>query len=312
MTKYLDENGLAYFWTKLKAIFAKDDEVLHLTGGTLTGQLDGTDAVFTGDVSADNIAITQDLSVGEDLSVGNDITVAGGIQSTDEVITLQDFITKMSAAEADVVPSSTQYLDGYMFNDKNNVEMGGLQFVDFDSNGYSYNNVSSQGVLLGASKQNPSSQNFVYIGIDDSTHEPIVSLSHPYAWMSELIHTMNYTSNYSDFFTPASGITITEAYAAKWGRYAIVRLVWKKSTNIVVPANGDVSNVVIGSYKTGWIPNCYHPAKGADSNPNSMYMVDAFGSSNPGRIQLTDFASGNARTVAANTLFGLWDVYMLS
>lgn len=84
MAKYLEYNGLSYFWSKLKDFFARKTEVLMLTGGTLTGSLNGTTASFSGDVSGANANFSGDIT-GVNADFSGDVNADGDIVALGEV-----------------------------------------------------------------------------------------------------------------------------------------------------------------------------------------------------------------------------------
>ena len=84
MAKYLEYNGLSYFWSKLKDFFAKKTEVLFLTGGTLTGPLNGTTATFSGNVSGNNATFSGDVNA------DGDIVALGEVQAAERLVVNAD------------------------------------------------------------------------------------------------------------------------------------------------------------------------------------------------------------------------------
>lgn len=86
-----------------------DDRYLQLSGGTMTGALNGTDSSFTGNLSVDGAStltgkvttgdgmdITSDLTVGGDVSVTTNATVGGTLDVTGAT-TLQNSLTGTTA-----------------------------------------------------------------------------------------------------------------------------------------------------------------------------------------------------------------------
>lgn len=95
MAKYLEYNGLSYFWSKLKDFFARKTEVLMLTGGTLTGSLNGTTASFSGDVSGANANFSADITgvnadFSGDVNADGDIVALGEVQAAERLVVNAD------------------------------------------------------------------------------------------------------------------------------------------------------------------------------------------------------------------------------
>lgn len=95
MAKYLEYNGLSYFWSKLKDFFARKTEVLMLTGGTLTGPLNGTTASFSGDVSGANANFSGDIAgvnadFSGDVNADGDIVALGEVQAAERLVVNAD------------------------------------------------------------------------------------------------------------------------------------------------------------------------------------------------------------------------------
>lgn len=108
MAKYLEYNGLSYFWSKLKDFFARKTEVLMLTGGTLTGPLNGTTASFSGDVSGANANFSGDIA-GVNADFSGDVNADGDIVALGEV----------QAAERLVVNANEDNYGAIRFNSEN-------------------------------------------------------------------------------------------------------------------------------------------------------------------------------------------------
>ena len=83
--KYLDDTGLSYFWGKIKsALSSKADssdlnDYLPLTGGTLTGTLNGTDLIASGDLEGENVLLTLNTTAtsGTDYEIYTALTSLG-------------------------------------------------------------------------------------------------------------------------------------------------------------------------------------------------------------------------------------------
>ena len=120
MAKYLEYNGLSYFWSKLKDFFAKKTEVLFLTGGTLTGPLNGTTATFSGNVSGNNATFSGDVS-------GNNATFSGDVNADGDIVALGE----VQAADRLVVNADENNYGAIRFNSENAV-YDGVRFYGGD------------------------------------------------------------------------------------------------------------------------------------------------------------------------------------
>lgn len=136
MAKYLEYNGLSYFWSKLKDFFAKKTEVLMLTGGTLTGPLNGTTATFSGDISGDNAVFTGDIN-GDNADFGGNVNADGNIVSLGEV----------EAQERLVVNANEENYGAIRFNSEN-AAYDGVRFYGNSVDAYGDEIVVGAGGML--------------------------------------------------------------------------------------------------------------------------------------------------------------------
>ena len=106
------------------------------------------------------------------------------------------------------------------------------------------------------------------------------------------------TVQHGTFFTPASGITINSGSMAIWGKTATFVMSWKYNTAISVPAGGNIGNVTIGTFKSGYRPLIRtHCLSDGDNSGMAMYNIQ-----NDGTFMVGSFdGTGTARTVAAGT-----------
>lgn len=301
MSKYLEENGLAYFWTKLKAYFAKKSEVLHLTGGTMTGTIDGTDIDLSGDIEADNATFAGDLSADDatfsgDISA-NDATLSGDIEAVKFTSNNQGFIIDLPTVEADVVPAETQYLHGLEFTDKNHLFLGGVQFIDNTDKNF-------QGMQIGISKSDWNEQLLMYLGLNNVTHNPYVLYTHPLAFLDALCHDGIYGRRSYVQYTGSDVVDLNSTYATlvsanmiRWGRLVWLKIVYTNKTTWSIGANGDTGNITIGKLKHfPPVENINLPSIGENSNSALKSFI-----SSAGNISIVGGdATGAAYTVSAN------------
>ena len=312
MSKYLEENGLAYFWTKLKAYFAKKSEVLHLTGGTMTGTINGTDidlsgdieadnATFTGDLSADNATFASDLSADDatfsgDISA-NDATLSGDIEAGRFTSDNSGFVIDLPTVEADTVPAETQYLHGLEFVDKNDLFLGGVQFIDHATGNY-------QGMQIGISKSDWNEQLLMYMGLNNVTHNPYVLYTHPLTFLDALCHDGSSGRRSYVQYTGSDVVNLNSTYATlvgatmiRWGRLVWLRIIYTNKTSWSIGANGDTSNTNIGTLKHfPPVENINIPSVG----DYSSQALKPFINSNGAIAIIGGDATGAAYTVGAN------------
>lgn len=313
MSKYLEENGLAYFWTKLKAYFAKKSEVLHLTGGTMTGTIDGTDinlsgdieavdATFSGDVEADNATFTGDLSADDatfsgDISA-NDATLSGDIEAVEFTSNNRGFVIDLPTVESDTVPSETQYLHGLEFVDKNDLFLGGVQFIDHATGNY-------QGMQIGVSKSDWNQQLLMYLGLsNDQNHSPYIRFTHPRDFIDALSHDGSSGRHSYVQYSGSDVVNLNSTYATlvgatmiRWGRLVWLRIIYTNKTSWSIGANGDTSNTNIGTLKHfPPVENINLPSVG----DHSSQALKPFINSNGAIAIIGGDATGAAYTVGAN------------
>lgn len=302
MSKYLEENGLAYFWTKLKAYFAKKSEVLHLTGGTMTGAIDGTDINLSGDIEADNATFTGDLSADDatfsgDISA-NDATLSGDIEAVRFTSNNRGFIVDLPTVEADTVPAETQYLHGLEFVDKNDLFLGGVQFIDQATSNF-------QGMQIGISKSDWNEQLLMYLGLNnDQNHSPYVLYTHPLSFLDALCH--DGTSGRRSYvqYTGSDVVNLNSTYATlvnanmiRWGRLVWLKIIYTNKTSWSIGANGDVGNITIGKLKHfPPVENISLPSTGETRNSALKPFINSAGDI----IIVGGEITGAAYTVSAN------------
>ena len=118
------------------------------------------------------------------------------------------------------------------------------------------------------------------------------------------------TSTVSSIVSAASGITFVSIYAYQWGPILQLHFVWKSSSAISVPADGNITNITIGTLKSGYRPKnqCY-----AFSNADGTCAECITNINQSGTLAVTGFkATGTARTIDANTAITQDAMYFLA
>jgi len=111
----------------------------------------------------------------------------------------------------------------------------------------------------------------------------------------------------SNVITAASGITISRADYAVWGKLAQLFIQFKRSSAISVPADGNFTDITVGTLVSGKRPTIYTTCVGAGS-PQAWGYISSNGS-----VVLTALeGTGATRTVAANTTLELYATYILA
>ena len=113
----------------------------------------------------------------------------------------------------------------------------------------------------------------------------------------------------TDIITANSAVTITAANWKRWGRIANLAINFKNVNAITnVPANGNITNVTVGTLKAGYRPLWVTAAtSNGDGQGPCFYTI-----SNNGTITLCVCAgTGASRTIAADTVFTLRVTYIV-
>jgi len=107
----------------------------------------------------------------------------------------------------------------------------------------------------------------------------------------------------------ASGITIVNAYYAKWGRVVQLYISWQRSTDVSVPASGNISNVTVGTLASELRPKMttFGHSNGDDAGAAWYTIGNAAGNIVLGACEST----GAARTIAAGSTFRFGATYII-
>lgn len=158
--------------------------------------------------------------------------------------------------------------------------------------------------------------NGLYLGVkDDGT--PFVDFNTSAdrdAWLKALhldkvANVFSDTSTASDFFTVySSNATISNfAVCAIYGKVAQVSFNWKNVNAITVPASGNISNITIGTLKTG-----YRPLNASVGWSNGEASAAWYNINSSGVVTLNALeGTGASRTIAASTEFRFSTVFIL-
>lgn len=135
---------------------------------------------------------------------------------------------------------------------------------------------------------------------------PTVSLDQPNAWCKALGYTG--TSSTSGVFTKESSVTIRWFYCTKWGNVVSACMSWYTSQAISVPANGNITDFLIGTFAAGYRPPAeIHGVSSGDGAGAAWYYIGTSGQLQLGACEGT----GSARTIAANTAFDFHAVWVV-
>ena len=105
----------------------------------------------------------------------------------------------------------------------------------------------------------------------------------------------------------STNATITGANAAKYGTIVQLRISWTNKNAISVGAGGNISNIIIGTLKAGYIPKFFsHAWSNGDDAGEAWYSIRA-----DGQVQLGAMGTGYAHNIAAGTTFNLAATYIV-
>lgn len=71
--------------------------------------------------------------------------------------------------------------------------------------------------------------------------------------MLSLALQMETTTTLADFFVE-DGCTVTSCNAMRWGNMVSIRFSYRLNSALTVPSNGDITDVTLGTLKSGWRP----------------------------------------------------------
>ena len=116
------------------------------------------------------------------------------------------------------------------------------------------------------------------------------------------------TENVSGIFTKESSVTLRWFRCTKWGNVVSVSISWYTSKAISVPADGNLTDFLIGSFAAEYRPTGeIHGVSSGDSAGAAWYWVATSGELKLGACEGT----GSARTIAANTDFDFSAVWLV-
>lgn len=270
----LEVNGTTYDICDATARDSLSNYVLK-TGDTMTGTLNGTSAIFSGDISGDNATFSGDVSgdnatflsdisasnatfsgdvSGDNATFSGDIngdnaTLSGNIEAVRFTSDNLGLVVNLPTIEADIIPTETQYLHGLEFTDKNDLFLGGVQFIDNTSSNY-------QGMQIGVSKSDWDEQLLMYMGLSNVSHKSYVLYTHPLTFLDALCHDGSTGRRSYVQYTGSDVVNLNSTYATlvgatiiRWGRLIWLRIIYTNKTTWSIGANGDTGNVTIGKLK---------------------------------------------------------------
>lgn len=137
-----------------------------------------------------------------------------------------------------------------------------------------------------------------------------VEFGQPDAWKTALgIGSVSKETTRTNIITPGANITISSASYAQWGKVAMLFVNWKSSNQIYVSADGNATNVNVGTVVSGKRPAITTAGTSyGDNGGPAFYYFDANGSLQLGACGGT----GSTRYVAANTEFQCCITYLLA
>lgn len=117
------------------------------------------------------------------------------------------------------------------------------------------------------------------------------------------------TTAVANIISAKSGITITAANFASYGKVAQLVIDFKYDTAITVPANGNITNVTVGTLVSGKRPVYFEAAHSNGDGAGQQW----YGITSGGVITLRALeGTGAQRTIAADTSFTLSATYILA
>ena len=126
-----------------------------------------------------------------------------------------------------------------------------------------------------------------------------VSLDTTAAWRTALnINDMNYTNTIANVITAASGVRIVSAGAAKWGRVVTIAIEFYFTSDLSVPASGNITNRTVGTLTDNYKPYMTVVAMSSGDSAGQAY----YSLSSNGTITMTACeGTGTARTITGNS-----------
>ena len=124
------------------------------------------------------------------------------------------------------------------------------------------------------------------------------------------VRTPTYNSVPANIITAnTTNATISNAYFTRWGGIGMLAMAWTNKSAITVPANGNLTNITIGTLKAGFCPRITCVATSAGDNAGTAW----YSITSAGVITLNAMnpSPNNAsRTIAAGTTFNLFATFV--
>ena len=235
----------------------------------------------------------KELISGKVSKSGDTMTGVLEVDNSTKIKSIQ--ITDGTVVSASSWGNTLQFLDS-------NGSIIGLVHPAFWTNGIQAISLTTRRKVSGSSVDNS-----LDIGIKtDGTKYVQVTDAAP--WLTALGLTTTATTTTSSIITPGSGITINSAGYAQYGKIAQIIVSWKSSNTISVDADGNATNVTVGTVVSGKRPKITTAGTSyGDNGGPAFYFIDADGLMQLGACGGT----GASRTIAANTLFQALFTYIL-
>lgn len=118
------------------------------------------------------------------------------------------------------------------------------------------------------------------------------------------------TTTISDFITFENDWSLdgTGFYAVRYGKIAMFRMYIKSSSDISVPASGNITDIQIGTIKPEWRSVM---VSGWQTWGNNAGMARGYHASNGEMYMSSCEGTGTARTIAAGSVFNTLGIYLL-
>lgn len=286
-----------YDWFTLGKVTAVDGTKLKvlLGGSSVPADCESYCGAQVGDVVL--VVIMKGIARAVAVKGGGDyLPITGG------TLTGQLEIPDSAVTDASQTPSANQYGSALHVTDQQGEQVGYLGLV----HGTDDNLWTQLGVTRDVN--GTPAYNSLWLGLkDDGT--PTVRFSGSdaqKAWRDALGYTD--TDSVSGVFTKESSVTIRWFRCTKWGNVVSASMSWSTSRAISVPANGNITDFLIGTFAAGYRPPAEtHGVSSGDSAGAAWYYIGTNGKLQVGACEGT----GSARTIAANTAFDFHAVWVV-
>lgn len=198
---------------------------------------------------------------------------------------------------------STTLHRNYSVMDKNSRYMSYLE-----TSAYANGNVGLTCKVRNSYNETQTTHGFSLAIANDGTRT--VNFEEPAAWREALgLNAANYESTASNICTAASGVTFNNVGAIKWGRVCMIAISFKFTTDLSVPASGNIANRTVCTLKTKYLPSMSTGLwSTGDEAGAAWYNTDSSGVITLGACEGT----GTARTITAGTNFVIRATYISS